>query len=764
MANRYWVGGAGTWNTTSTTNWSASSGGASGASVPTAADSVFFDQAGTYNVTLSGTGLVCLDLTVSAGTVSFISGGTLTISGSMSLIAGTSWAASGALTFNATTTGKTITTNGTSLSPSSITFNGSGGGWTLGSALTTTGAGGLVFTQGTFNTGNFACTNVTWSLSGSSTRAISLGSSTITLSSAGVPWSASTTTNLTFTAGTSTINFTASGPTINGGGLTYGTVSFSNTTSTFTGPIINGNNTFLNINITSPTAGNKGIRTAGNQTITGTLTANSGTYNTRTFFYSSVFGTSRTITTAAVALSYVDFRDITAAGAAGTWTGTSLGNCGGNSNITFTATKTVYWNLAGSQNWSATGWAATSGGAPAAANFPLAQDTAVINQSSAITTLTMDDNWNIGTLDMSARTSAITLSISLNNPYIYGSWKNGTGVTLAGGANLTFAGRGTNQLTSAGRTFSQPIYIDCLTGTYQLQDAFTTTSDTYYQSGTLDINGKTFTTNAFNSTNSNTRTLAFGVGNITCSASHWNVGTTTGLTVTGTPVVNMASTGSTLIIVNSGPLPEASAISFNFSSGTYPLNFLGTASYCAKNVNFNSFAGTWTGNAANCSIYGNLTLSASMTLTASANALTFGATSGTQTITSNGKTMDYPVTKSGGGTLTCADALTLGSTRALSFDTGTIKLKASATNTVGSFVTSGSTLKYLQSTTAGTQATISAASGTNTVTYLSIQDSAATGGATWDATDVTNVNAGNNTGWTGLPALASTGNFFFMFN
>jgi hypothetical protein len=43
MADRYWVGGTGTWNIT-TTNWSASSGGASGASVPTVNDNVFFDN------------------------------------------------------------------------------------------------------------------------------------------------------------------------------------------------------------------------------------------------------------------------------------------------------------------------------------------------------------------------------------------------------------------------------------------------------------------------------------------------------------------------------------------------------------------------------------------------------------------------------------------------------------------------------------------------------------------------------------------------
>ena len=43
MANRFWVGGSGTWDNASTTNWSATTGGAGGASVPTAADDVFFD-------------------------------------------------------------------------------------------------------------------------------------------------------------------------------------------------------------------------------------------------------------------------------------------------------------------------------------------------------------------------------------------------------------------------------------------------------------------------------------------------------------------------------------------------------------------------------------------------------------------------------------------------------------------------------------------------------------------------------------------------
>lgn len=43
MANRYWVGGTGTWTSTSTANWAATSGGAAGASAPTAIDDVIFD-------------------------------------------------------------------------------------------------------------------------------------------------------------------------------------------------------------------------------------------------------------------------------------------------------------------------------------------------------------------------------------------------------------------------------------------------------------------------------------------------------------------------------------------------------------------------------------------------------------------------------------------------------------------------------------------------------------------------------------------------
>jgi hypothetical protein len=57
---------------------------------------------------------------------------------------------------------------------------------------------------------------------------------------------------------------------------------------------------------------------------------------------------------------------------------------------------------------------------------------------------------------------------------------------------------------------------------------------------------------------------------------------------------------------------------------------------------------------------------------------------------------------------------------------------------------SGDTLGIL-SDSAGNQATLSVASGTVTGNYLTIQDSAATGGATFNATN--SVNVSNNSGW-----------------
>lgn len=57
-ASRFWVGGTGTWDAVTTTNWSATNGGGGGASVPTSADDVTFNGSsggGTVTVNFGGT-------------------------------------------------------------------------------------------------------------------------------------------------------------------------------------------------------------------------------------------------------------------------------------------------------------------------------------------------------------------------------------------------------------------------------------------------------------------------------------------------------------------------------------------------------------------------------------------------------------------------------------------------------------------------------------------------------------------------------------
>lgn len=698
MANRYWRGGAGTWDTTTTTNWSATSGGAGGASVPTAADSVFFDQAGTYTVTMTGA-LTCLDITVSAGTVTFATGTTptLAISGSMSLLAGTTWSSTGVLTFNATTTGKTITTNGVSIS-ASIIFNGVGGAWTLGSALTFSSTNSITVTNGTFDTGNYNFTGGSIQSNNANTRSITLGSSTLALSSS-IPIVFTTSTNLTFSAGTSQINCSSTSPTFAGGGQTFYNVSF---TGTNINGAVTGANTFNTLSIPSRTGtGVSPITFSANQTIT-TLTLNAGTNATmRTFLASNTIGTARTltVTTFTAGAADYDFGDIAIAGAASPISGTRFGDCKGNSGITFPAAKTVYWNLAGAQSWHATGWATSSGGSPASANFPLAQDTAVFDNTGSVTgTININTGWNIGTIDMSARTSAMTLSVS-SSFAIYGNWINGTGTTLSGTSIVTFSGQGSQTITSAGKSFTQPITINSPGGTVTLQDAFTTASTvtTSHINGTLNLNNLTWTTGLYSAASAVSGTLAFGTGNITLigSGTVWSGSPNT--TVTGTPNVYVSNNSATATTITpNSPITEANSINFIITIGTYALTI--SSGQAVRNLDFSNggtstFTGDWAGTTNTLTCYGNLTLKSGMTVSGTGT-ITFAATSGTKTITSAGLTNTHPMTFNGvGGTWQLQDALNIGS-NTLTLTNGTFDAN-NYNVTAGTFTSSNSNVRTL---------------------------------------------------------------------
>jgi hypothetical protein len=263
MATRYWVGGSGNWDATSTTNWSASSGGGSGASAPTSADNVIFDTnsnivTGIFTVTVTGTSAGpanCLDFsTISLdGAMTLTMGATaeLDVYGSLTLPAtnftwsGTSGAS---LVFKSTTTGKTITTNGVTLTGMGVTFNGVGGTWVLqdnftipSNCTTTLTAGTLDFNGKTLSTGTFSSSN-------SNVRGLKFDSAgTLQLTGSGAStYDGATSTNMTITGmNTGLINCTSSSAkTFAGGGLYYPKLTQSGT-GTMT---ITGNNTFYDIN------------------------------------------------------------------------------------------------------------------------------------------------------------------------------------------------------------------------------------------------------------------------------------------------------------------------------------------------------------------------------------------------------------------------------------------------------------------------------------------------------------------------------------
>lgn len=347
--------------------------------------------------------------------------------------------------------------------------------------------------------------------------------------------------------------------------------------------------------------------------------------------------------------------------------------------------------------------------------------------------------------------NTFTGTIQISNTIIfYGSVSFGGATVYTGNSTLTFAATsGTKTIRTSGLTIDAAITFNGVGGSWQLQDALTSgaTRTATLTNGTLDLASYTLTTGFFSSSNSNTRVLAFGTGKIVLtgtSGSIWTTSTSTNLTVTGTnPLIEATAGGAGTRTITMGAAGEANAISLDVTSGS-DIVTLATTNGAYKNVNFTGFSGTFNlGNS--ILVFGNWNFGGVTAVSGTA-AVTFSATSGTKTVTSNGVTFPANVAFNGiGGTWACQDALSV--TGTLTMTNGTLQLKSGATSTVGAFATSGTNAKYLLSTTFGTAATISDASGTNTVQYLTVQDSIATGGAIFDALAITNVDAGNNTGW-----------------
>lgn len=544
MPDRYWVGGTASWDGTAGTKWATTSGGAGGASVPTSADDVFFDSVSTGTVTIAAgnTGAKSINCTGFAGTITGTSG--ITVAGSVTLSTGMTYTHTGTVTFSAAAT---LTTAGKAFSTVDVATTGAAA-VTLGDALNIS-TRNITVTSGTFDTAGFSVAAGQLASSTTNVRTILLRASTLTLSGS-LAVNIISATNLTFTAGTSTLVLTSASVNLanSASGLVFNNVSLTDTTIASARNLALGA-TYNNLTIAAPTVdGVMRMQLGGDATVNGTLSVTGSTFARRVHFFSNALGVVRTMTVATLSTDHCDFEDITLAGAASPASPTGAGDCGGNTGITFPVAKTVY-RVGTNTTWAgSSSWATSSGGTGSDANFPLVQDTAIIDNATTGTSLTFI-SYNRSTVNLSSRTSAFTIASSGGSNF-YGSFILGSGANVSTlTAQQTYRGRSLSTLTSAGKTISFALVIQSIgSGGLQLGDALASSTSLTFTSGTFDAATYAVTLGSFSSATSITRTLSMGSGlwTLTGTGTVWTTATITGLTFNkGTADILLSSTSAT---------------------------------------------------------------------------------------------------------------------------------------------------------------------------------------------------------------------------
>lgn len=591
---RFWVP-AGNGNVSSTTNWSTTSGGASGASAPTTNDIARFDSN-------SGAGTVTFDISPEWGAVNCTGfTGTWAVGTKQVGINGDgTTAATGNVTFGAgmTITGTTCVLLWHSGDP------GSGGTWTsngktwpgnvtlggtqtcpvtLADASNVTGA--VQHSSGVFNTAGKTCAWGSFSSANTNTRTLTFGSSSITVSGTGTPWTTNNSNGITVTANTATVTLSGASVSMSG---TVG-VNWNGTSFAFTG----GGSMAM-----GGAAGVKNLSCVGiargdqfkvpNITITGQLLLQGGDAATKRLIVlnqgSITVQNTITVNGTHGAHANVDFQDIAIAGSAGTLTGTSIGDCGGNTGITFDASLAMTNTRTTSFNFSdATAW---SGG-----RSPLPQDDVTISGAMGGQTITVDLIRCGRNIDFSGVTGNASILYGGFGFIVanYGSLIFGPGVSCGAGNSANPSGRnGTFSLTpdSTGKVATgASLFLNAPGSTYRFTATSVLTSQIDVAQGTLDGNGQNITTATLNLGGS-VPTVAAGIN---FSTGTWTL-TGTGNVIDFSSISNATITPGTATIQLSDTTATAKTIIGNGYS--FPtVRYRSTGSGALAITGSNTFAG-----------------------------------------------------------------------------------------------------------------------------------------------------------------------------
>ncbi len=566
VQNLYWVGGSGNWSDQS--HWSFSSGGAGGACIPTPNDNVVFNAgsgftAASKTVTIDAVTAFCHDMnwTGALSNPVFVGNApsSLKIYGSLVFITGMSFSFSGRVYFESAALGNTITTGGQFFA--GATFEGSGGGWTLLDAFTANQD--FSFERGSLNT-NGQTVNCSWFYTSLGfPRTLTLGSSVINCVSA---WYGNH-SNLVFNAGTSTINMTGLDPIFdmsNSVSETYYNVSFIHPASTtFSQGIknhpgtvqfhdvtmagnlaINGINSFNSLTFSAGKTYQ--LQSGKTQTIITALNASStcaGMINIQ----SSLTNSQATImkSSGSITVDYVSLKDINATGGA-VFTANHAIDLGNNTGWTINspATQNLYW-VGSTGNWNDQAhWSFSSGGAGGAC-IPTPYDNVFFDANSGFTAASK-------TVTIDAATAScrnMSWTGALNNPVLTGSAPNILKIygslTFITAMSFSFTGRVYfestafgNTVTTAGQLFSNAAVFEGSGGGWTLQDAFTTSQDFAFERGSLNTNGQTINCSWFYTSLGFPRTLTLGSSVINC-VSAWYGNHSNMVFNAGTSTINM---------------------------------------------------------------------------------------------------------------------------------------------------------------------------------------------------------------------------------
>ena len=320
MADRYWVGGSGSWNSTAGTKWATTSGGVGGATVPTSADNVFFDaNSGVGPVYMSGPlNANNLDYTGFVGEVSqFISVtlnlyGSLTFSSEMTLLppstTGILFAFQGTGAHTIDVAGKTLDRVNFANSPPTGTY-------TLVGDLT---VADRIFQLGKrFETAGYdlTCASYTYDGFAGDFRELDLGTSTVTLTgnNLGNAWFIGTSFATTFSGLSATISLAGTvSQNFYSGGQQYGTISVDNPVGVVFNSQPDNSNRFRIVNLTNTVQPTEVSFTAATESVI-TNFALSGTNTNLVALKSSTPGSAFTLRNAngPVEVSYLNIQDST---------------------------------------------------------------------------------------------------------------------------------------------------------------------------------------------------------------------------------------------------------------------------------------------------------------------------------------------------------------------------------------------------------------------------------------------------------------------